>query len=342
MSGDLDETLDGDDLEAEIAYLKKENARLIRKQRTAAGLTATVEEAVRSVLEDAPPPAIPRRPKASRKSRTEYAVLHASDWQIGSLTEDFDTEVARERLSQRLIPTVRKLVEGRRHGAKLDTLHLFFGGDMVDGSGMRANHAWEVDSTVLEQALYSCPRMMADLVLAMMDLFRTVKVECVRGNHGRSGPKSDPNPKTVNWDTAANRTCELMLKEAIDGDRLSFHVEVESFYRIVDVGQTKVLLIHGDQFRGSGGFAGIPYYSVTKKMAHWANSLAEWDCLLFGHYHAPAFGTFGTRTWWLNGTLQTGSPYALEELGMSARPAQRLLIFDEERGPICDHTIWLD
>lgn len=339
---EFEEFMDGDDLQAEIGYLKKENRRLNRMQRQQSGLTATVVEAVRSVLEDMPPPKLPPRPRASRKARVEQAVLHMSDWQIGSLTEDFDTSIARERLNDCLIPKVRTLVEARRSTAKLDVCTVILGGDMVDGSGMRANHAWEVDSTVLEQALYSCPRMMADLVLAMMDLFPTVKVDCVRGNHGRSGPKSDPNPKTVNWDTAACRAAELMLKDLIDGERLSFHVEVENFYRILEIGQTKLLSVHGDQFRGSGGFAGIPLYGISKKMAHWSQSLAEWDVLMFGHFHSPTYGNFGTKQWYMNGTLQTGSPYALEELGMSSRPAQRLLIFDEDRGPIADHVIWLD
>ena len=134
----------------------------------------------------------------------------------------------------------------------------------------------------------------------------------------------------------------MMLKDCIDDKRLSYHVESENFYRIVEVGQTKILLLHGDQFRGSGGFAGLPLYGISKKMAHWSQSLADWDVLMFGHYHSPASGNFGTKQWYMNGTLQTGSPYALEELGMSSRPAQRLFFLDEERGIISESTIWLN
>ena len=330
--------------EPEVLILKRRIQKLQQQLKRQQGGTSLIVEAVREAIEDMPPLVVPEAPKKSRAREREIAVLHLSDWQIGSMTTTFSTEAARTMVFERLLPKVRRIVDARRAGAKVDELVILIGGDMVDGSGMRSNHPWEVDSHVYTQACEDVPHMLGGLILALMADFPTIRCYHVRGNHGRSGPrKADPNPTSVNWDTVASRCTELMLGDAIDGKRLSFEVEVERWYKVVDVGDKKILLIHGDQFRGTGGFAGIPYYSIAKKTAKWALSLdEEWDVIMFGHLHVPSAGMIADRPWYLNGTLQTDSEFALEVLGECTRPAQRLMFFDPERGPIGDSVIWLD
>ena len=329
---------------AEIVALRKEIRRLQRQIRTNAGATAMMVGAVLEALQDVEPIPTPPRPRVSRKGRREVAVLHLSDWQIGSLTESFDSAIARDRIHQQLLPKVHQIVEARRESAAIDEIVVLVGGDMVDGSSMRANQPWEVDSTALEQAIYACPSLISETVSSMASLFPRVRVFCVRGNHGRIGPtKGNTDPKSVNWDTVASEVARVQLGKLIDGERVSWTTEVEGFYRVIDIGSTGLLLIHGDQFRGSGGFAGIPVYAIVKKMARWADSLPHsWSVMMMGHYHNPTALTIGSRLCYINGALKSGGEWELEELAMSTRPAQRLQFWDPDRGPIADQVLWLD
>jgi hypothetical protein len=154
--------------------------------------------------------------------------------------------------------------------------------------------------------------------------------------------KGNWNPASVNWDSVAYETAKHMVKpEQLDG-RITWHNEVETFYRMVPVGKHSIFLTHGDVFRGSGGFAGIPVYSIVKKMARWVDSIPDpWAVLMMGHYHNPTSLTVGSRTCYINGTTKRGGEWELEELAMSTRPAQRLQFWDENHGVKSDHVIWL-
>jgi hypothetical protein len=329
---------------AEVAALRREIRRLQRQIRHSAGATAMVVGAVQDALADIEPIPMPPRPRPSRKSRREVAVLHLSDWQIGSLTENFDSSIARDRIHDQLLPKIHQIVEARRESAAVNEIVILVGGDMVDGSSMRANQPWEVDSTALEQALYACPGLIAETCSSMAALFPKVRVFSVRGNHGRIGPtKGNADPKSVNWDTVASEVARTQLGKLVDGERMSWTTEVEGFFQVIDIGSTGLLLIHGDQFRGSGGFAGIPVYSIVKKMARWADSLPHsWSVMMMGHYHNPTSLTIGSRLCYINGALKSGGEWELEELAMSTRPAQRLQFWDEDRGPIVDQVLWLE
>ena len=329
---------------AEITALRREIKRLQRQLRKNNGATALMVGAVQEALLDVSPVEVPPKPKLSRKSQSEIAVLHLSDWQIGSATESFDSATARDRIHQQLIPKIHRIVEDRRKAASINEVVILVGGDMVDGSAMRANQPWEVDSTALEQAIYACPTLISEVVSSMASLFPRVRVYSVRGNHGRIGPhKGNADPKSVNWDTVASEVARTQLGNLIDGERVSWVTEVEGFYRVIDVGSTGLLLIHGDQFRGSGGFAGIPVYAIVKKMARWADSLPHsWSVMMMGHYHNPTALTIGSRLCYINGTLKSGGEWELEELAMSTRPAQRIQFWDEVRGPIADQVLWLE
>lgn len=333
-----------EDLEkdAEIELLRRQIRGLQRQVRTSAGATALVMRAVEEAIQPYEAPKSLPRPKVGRSGRSETVVLHVSDWQIGSLTDEFDSSVAQRRVTD-LISKVTKIVESRSHAASLRECVLLVGGDMVDGSSLRASQSWEVDSTAMEQALNTCPDLIADLVRALTGIFPLVTVECVRGNHGRIGPtKGNSDPKSVNWDTVASETARLKLGGLVDGKRVKWHTEVESFYRVVPANGVNILFLHGDQFRGSGGFAGLPAYSIAKKMARWADSIPEqWGIMLMGHYHNPTMMTMGSRQVYINGTLKSGGEWELEELAMATRPAQRVLIVDKNRGVIADQVIWL-
>ncbi len=342
MTDDLDKFLEGGDLEAELVFLRKDARRRDLVEQKRVGLHAKLCNEVRETLKGFETPEIPPRPALSRKKRKEIAVVHLSDWQWAAKTEDFNQEVARQRLEDQLLPKVRKIIAMRRHAASVDECHVFLGGDLVDGSALRANQSWDVEAHVMHQALRGVAPCAVRIILALMDIFPRVRVVSVPGNHGRVGKKGGPDPDSINWDTVAAIGAEMMLGDAVDGKRLTFHVE-EGWHSIISVGKSNVLLIHGDEFPGGGGIAGVPVTGITARMLKWADSLPPWDTMLLGHFHSPSSGTLSEgRRWFLNGTLLTNSEWAIRWIGHASRASQRLLIFDEERGVIADHVLWLN
>ena len=332
---------------AEVQHLKAEIRRLHKKLNRQQGSTEAMVSSVVSILSDLPPVPIPPKPKASRKKQREYALLHLSDFQAGAASPNFNTEILRERIIDRMLPKVRKIIEARRSAARLDDIHIALGGDQVDGSNLRANQAWEVCEDVMQQSMVTAPEIQVQAIQDVMSYFPNVEVSSVAGNHGRSGPfKRDANPDRVNWDNVCAMATKQRLQPHIDKGRLKFHVEVDDFMHVFQIGGARVMSVHGHQFRGGGGFAGIPLYAIARLVAKWAISLPpeqQFDIVIMGHFHQSVQWTFGPKQIYINGSPQTGSAFVKEVIGSENRPAQRLLIFNDELPyPIADHILYLD
>lgn len=333
---------------AEVAHMKAEIRRLHRQLRKREGATDSMVSCVRDVLSDLAPTPIPKKPRASGKKSREYAVLHLSDFQAGAVSPNFNTEILRERVIDRMLPKVRKIIQARRTAARLDDIHVAIGGDQVDGSALRASHSWEVSETVMQQAMVTVPDLHIQILQDLLGYIPNIDVSSVRSNHGRSGPfKGDPNPASVNWCTVAAMATRDRMKEHIDSGRIrSFHVEVDDFMHVFKVGGSRIMSVHGHQFRGGGGFAGIPLYAIARLVAKWSISLPpeeQFDVLLCGHFHQNVQWTFGPKQIYVNGSPQTGSAFVKEVLGSENRPTQRLLIFNDDLPyPIADHILFLD
>lgn len=335
---------DGDlQLVAEVERLRRELERANKAVHEMAGLHDVVRDVIHAALSDVQPPAMPPMPKKSRRKNKEIALVHLSDWQIGALTPEYDLTVAREMILGRLLDVVTKLVRERQQVASVEECVVLLGGDMVDGSALRATHSWDVESNVYQQAMHDCPRMMADFVIALSSMFRKVRVECVRGNHGRPASfRANNNPAEVNWDSVAYETAKHMVKPEETGGRISWHNETATFFRLIDMGEKRILAIHGDQARGSGGFAGVPYYALARLVARWSDSMPKsFDVMMLGHFHNPGLMTFGSKEIYVNGTTEIGSEWVLETLAMATRPAQRMQFWDPKHGVKSDHVIWL-
>ena len=118
-------------------------------------------------------------------------------------------------------------------------------------------------------------------------------------------------------------------------------VEDETFWVVDRLWDWGNLVVHGDQVRG--GFAGLPWYGVSKKMAGWTDSIPEpWETLLFGHFHTPAQAVINHKMFLANGTTESGNEFAQEQLAAAGCPAQRLAFWNEKHGLIADHIVWLD
>ena len=317
--------------------LLKENNRLRAKLRAGQGAAEVITEILAGLLDEQPREIVVPRPQilkgAYRPEETNVAVAHLSDLHLGKITPTFDSKIAVERLREYGRKVTRCL---KVHNAAMGVqdLRVYMTGDMVEGEQIFAHQAHEIDSSVFEQACFTCPEALAEIIASWASVFERVRVVAVPGNHGRNGPKKGPaNPRT-NWDRVCYRVLGMLLKSV-------HNVEIvapDSFYAVDDVLGSGNLLVHGDQVRG--GFAGFPWYGVGRKALGWIDSIPEpWRNLFLGHFHTPVAGRFSGRWWFANGTLESSNEFARSEMASAGTPAQRLTIFNKKHGPIVDLMI---
>lgn len=329
------------------AELRAKVRALERRVRGLQTKEATIVEAVRQALTDSPPvlraPPAPKRQK--RGKYEEVAVLHLSDTQMGKITRSYDTQVCEERILKCVEKTAH-IADLRRNIARIDELHIYLGGDMIEGEDIFPHQAHEIDSSVFEQAVVNFPRAAVKAVLAALEHFPKIKVFCVTGNHGRNGPKSTRSSPKTNWDGVAYETTRAILLGTAEhprkdlASRLEFRI-AEDFWIVDRVFDWGNLMVHGHQI--SGGFGGFPWYGAGKKAWGWIDSIEEkWDHLLFGHFHTPAMAVLNHRRFYANGTTESDNSFAKEQLAAAGDPCQRLLFMDARHGVVSDTLLYLN
>lgn len=326
--------------------LREENAKLRRKVSVSQALADLVVEAVERAYENPPvlvlPPA--RRPsRALRDVEEEVAVCHVSDTQHGKETITFDSAICAERLME-YAARVCTLIDRKRSYCNVREARLYLGGDMVEGEGIFPGQAHLTDSGVLEQAARSAPAALARMTLAIGSAVDRLHVVCVSGNHGRAAPRSVGSHPLTNWDRVCYEVTRLLVlgpdrEKPRHGGRITFDI-ADDFYAIDNVLGHSNLIVHGHQIRG--GFAGMPWYGVGKRLAGWIDAIKDpWERLYFGHFHTMTSGRVNDREWYCNGTVESDNEYAREELAAAGIPMQRLQFFSAKHGVVSDHQIYL-
>lgn len=348
MSKKLDKFLEGGEdreaLSATISDLRAHIGRLERRNTSLRSNEWMIKEAVSHALEELPRTfKVPPAPKLAKGKGEEVAILHLSDIQLGKVTKSYNTAVADERVQLAMAKTVR-ITDMRRNNATIRELHLYLGGDMVEGEDIFPHQAHLIDSPLFEQACINGPTIFTKAVLTALSHFEVVKVFCVYGNHGRNGPKHTRSHPKTNWDRVFYHTLRTTLMGTEQHPRpgvgrLEFH-ESEEFWLVDRVFAWGNLIVHGHQI--TGGFGGFPWYGTAKKAWGWIDSIEEpWDNLYFGHFHTPAFATLGGRVFYANGTTESDNEFAKEQLAACGVPVQRLQFMNAEHGVISDDLLCL-
>lgn len=281
-------------------------------------------------------------PKDRRKRGEEVCVIHLSDTQIGKKTKTYNSRIAAQRIAGFAQKTM-SLVDNRRTGAKIEEAVILIGGDIVEGETIFPHQPWCVDSDLWDQAIKIAPKILCDFIAQMSSTFRKIHILSVPGNHGRSQPKNSGASPRTNFDMIATQITRLLISREIKDDRISWDIDHDSFYRVAPVLGHIILLIHGDQISGGGGIGGYPLTGLARKVAGWSGSIPDkWSSIFLGHFHRPMSGVVQDKTFFGNGTTESGNDWALEVIGDAGRPCQRVVFFNKEHGPISDSLVWLD
>ena len=281
---DADDDVDPDGPAVEL--LQREIKSLKRKLQHGEGVENLVQRCVEQHYRRPPELLMPPRPRSQGKGTEQVAIAHLSDTQMGKRTASYDSVIGAKRchlFAQRVV----EITQVKRAGSTIRELRLYLGGDMVEGEyGNYPSQPYDIDSSVIEQAMRTCPDIFEGMIYYFLRYFDSVKVLGVPGNHGRGASRHQTRHNLTNWD----RVSYLVLRDRILGSevkakekcecgskrmwknccgkeirkRVTFDI-AEEFWCLDRVWDWGNLVVHGDQIRG---WAGIPYYGVCVPLDH--------------------------------------------------------------------------
>lgn len=181
------------------------------------------------------------------------------------------------------------------------------------------------------------------LVRSLLATFQKVHVVGVIGNHGAIGGKDrrDMHPET-NADSMMYETSRMVLAKE---PRLTWDPNMlagERKWCAVDkIGDKRYLLFHGDQAKGGGGIAGLPFTGLTKAVLKWANGgiNEHFDYAFCGHHHTPTKLQIGNKKLWVSGSTESDNTYASEWFHSQGTPTQWLMFAHPKRGIVAPYEV---
>jgi len=329
------------DFANEIVELRKALQRQQRKTREARLRTSALVDAVHRAAHDAAvavgrAPAV-KKPTADRRRKdTEVALIHATDWQLGKRTADYDIETCEQRIMT-FANKVITLTDIQRSDHPVREAHVMFGGDMVEGISIFPGQAFEVESHLFEQ-LFACASLLERFVRELLGSFDTVKVTCEYGNHGRLGRKGE-FPAGDNIDRMAYK---IAGERFADEDRVSWHTD-GNWYQIATIGNYSALLVHGDEIKSFGG--NTPAFGILRKCNQWSTGVIPepFSDVYMGHFHTPMTLTMANGGQiFVTGSPESENVYAKEFMAATGQPSQRLHFVDPDAGAVtASYLVWL-
>ena len=330
------------DSQQRLVELELINNRLQRQLASAKAKSEALVSAVYQAAKDAAvvvgtPVSIPS-PKKDKRKHPEACLIHLTDWQLGKKTEDYDTQIAISRVKEAVRKSI-KLTEIQRADHPVTAAHLMLGGDLVENVAIFPGQVYEVDSTSFDQ-IFQASALVESAILSLLENFESVHVWEVAGNHGRIGKKGD-YPRKDNLDRIVGKIARDRLSSQT---RLHWE-EPTTWYQIVEIGNYRALLHHGDSIKLFGG--NIPAFGILRKSIAWSSGvLPPFTDAYLGHFHQAMTlslpGNEGGRVF-VTPSTESGSEYAREFVAAKGHPAQRCHFIDPRRGRItAEHLLYLD
>lgn len=272
---------------------------------------------------------IERNPKTAGKAEA-CALVMASDWHVGESVDpktinhlnEYNPDIAAKRIRNFFVNAL-KLVKKERHDVILDKLLLWLGGDLM--TGYIHDELMESNTmSPIEESVFIRDHVEAGLrYLAKEGGFKTIKVVCNHGNHGRTTLKRRVQ-------TAANNSFEHMiygnLQRIFQDHKTIDFVIADGYFNYVQVFDKLIRAHHGDNIGYGGGIGGVTI--PLMKFIQRSNQQQHASMDIIGHYHQLTHH----RHFIINGSLIGFNAYA-QSIGASPeRPQQAFQLIDSKRG----------
>lgn len=263
-----------------LALARAQNRELVAERDSYAARVAVYEKAAGQK----PPSWVsPKKPKRSEAT----VVVMLSDLHLDEVVNPdelggvnaYDRRIARMRLKRFAAKTI-ELSRDYVAGVDVAGCVVLWGGDMVSGD----IHD-ELKESNEAGGLATCVHWSKELAACMETLanhFGRVHVACVVGNHGRQTRK--PRAKGRVRDNLDWLLSTMTANHMVDDKRVTWDIP-DTPDCMVTVYDTKILLTHGDQIRGSSnGIGGLFAPAIRYRTKRLVND--DFDCLAFGHFHS--------------------------------------------------------
>lgn len=323
-----------------IKLLLKENTRLRGKlAKRESGV-----EIITGVLQDVykkPSDLKVLKPRKSKKSQAETALLHLTDIHYGKLTSTFDTSTCVDRMIQ-LSEAVEEIVALRRSSAAINKIVVLLGGDMVEGQNIFPGQAFSLDADIVQQCLKDGPEVVANTIIHMASIFPEVEVQAVPGNHGRVDKNGSGQ---FNTDSIFYEVVRGLVSKVAKNVTWNLPLDREpgkQWFAYTQIEGRGVVLIHGDFRGGPTNTLGYPWYAIGRRVAHWSSVFPSFEFVFVGHNHVWAgFETAGKMVL-ATGSIESNNDYAAKNFASEGQPHQRLCFFNDSYGIISDIRIHLE
>ena len=321
-------------------------ATLVTTQRQLARAKARTEDqldAIRRAVRDAIQvelafPPTPSPAKERRHKEEEPALWHNTDLQGGKKTQGYNREVMRRRLFQ-YVDKAKRITEIQRTEHPVRSVHILFGGDMVEGLFNFPTQPFEIDATLFEQWA-SVSRLLTDVVRKALAIYEHVNVVSEWGNHGRIGSRRSAVPRSDNIDRMCYETARMMLAAE---KRLTWEDCPEDIQK-VEIGNYRAILLHGDEFGRNGWVSQSTFLAKVTQLKAGAFEWPFRDAYV-GHYHIHDERALpdGKGAVYYTGSTESENRYARDSIASNGEPTQRLHFIDPTRGRVTSQfKIWLD
>lgn len=322
--------------------LKTTRAALARARAKSEDLVAEVYRASKDAMLVLGPVPMPAAPKlvVSQKAleKDETALIHATDWQLGKVTETYNMAICEQRV-ELFAKKIQLLTAIQRAAHPVQRAHLMFGGDMIENCDIFPGQAYEIEDSLFGQ-MFQCVRIGVNLINNLLATFETVEVTGEPGNHGRLGRRG----QFPAGDNADRMVYKIIAQHFESNPRVVWHGDGGGWHQMVQVGKYKAMLIHGDEIKSFGG--NTPAFGLLRKGTAWASGVVEggFDDIYFGHFHTPMSLTLpGGGTMYGTGSTESSNAYAAEFVAARGKPTQRLHFIDPRKGRVtAEYKVFLE
>ena len=227
------------------------------------------------------------KPFVTKGIREEVSILTISDSHIGSLNTVFDKNTGKKLTTynekifseqlQTLQDSVTEIHGILSHSYSLKKLVIFVLGDILTNDRIFEGQMWEIEKTVGLQ-LWDGVEYFTKFFNNLLNIYETIEIVCIVGNHGRSQPlkDSDDEPVESNFEYHLYR---IWQKQFEGSKRIKVIVPNTRRY-IHKVNGWNHMIEHGDAIKGMSEQAQI------KQIKDLYVNTGVFDVFQMGHVHS--------------------------------------------------------
>ena len=325
-------------LEEENKKLKEENKTLFEKVITEDTILEIYKKNLSETFQ------YPTNCKVIKSEKNLWSVLNLCDVHLGEVVIAEEVNGVNEYNKKIAIQRLDKIFEefkyrSKKYGSK--NCCIFMNGDMFAG-GIHDELIRNSDLNEVESLLYLQPYLIKKFV-ELSEIFNKIDIEVIVGNHGRilSGKPYYKKKTIMNYEYLLGMQLKMyfdLLRDNKKNNKININVPKSAFI-VKDINNNKFLVTHGEiMASGSGGFAGIPFYSICQSASKLYGVLHQigytedirFDNIIMSHIHSTAkIPIFNGGICYIGGCVIGTNEYSLVKMRSVAKREQLMLIIDD-------------